>query len=614
MIDGRRVVCLLVVLLLAFVGVGARVGQVQVLAAGRYSALGETQRIREVAQPAERGSIFDRNGRDLALSLQQRTVWANPRLIADPMHHALVLAPILGVDQAELHRRLSRDAAFVYLARKVDDAVADRVASLDLEGVSFIEEPERFLPAGDLAIPLLGTVGVDNIGLSGLEAQYDRALRGKPGRLIVEQDVRGGRIPGTERLFEPSRRGDDLVLTLDRSLQYETERALGREIVVSNARAGVAIVMETSTGDVLSLAALSRAPTSSPAKPPAAPDAQAAPPSTVVVRPSPVAGALQSRANTAFTAAYEPGSVSKPITIAAALEERVVGANDTLTVGSTIQVHDKLFSEHDPHPVVRWSITDVMANSSNVGTIQVGLRLGKLRMDRYLRRFGFGVATGLEFPGESRGILLPVKKWSGTTLPTAAIGQGVAVTPMQLVAAYNAIANGGLYVAPKLVRATVEVDGTQRPTESSQVRRVLSRQTAGQVTAMLTEVVRVGTGTQAAIDGYSVAGKTGTARKPRVGARGYKEGAYVASFAGFVPAERPALTILVLLDEPTPIYGGLVAAPVFAEIARYGLRQLRIPPPPSNVLPHAGPVRASSPSAARDVGDVGARVVKPKQP
>jgi cell division protein FtsI (penicillin-binding protein 3) len=244
-----------------------------------------------------------------------------------------------------------------------------------------------------------------------------------------------------------------------------------------------------------------------------------------------------------------------------------------------------------------------MANSSNVGSILIGQKLGKDGIDRYLRAFGFGTRTPLRFPGESPGILLDPKRWSGTSLGTIAIGQGVAVTAMQMLAAYNTVANGGVYVAPTLVKARVDTDGHRHAMPAPTRRRVLSARTAQQVTAMLQEVVRVGTGKLAGIDGYTVAGKTGTARKPKTGARGYVAGAYVSSFAGFVPAERPALAAIVILDEPTPIFGGLVAAPVFAEVAKYGLRQFRVPPPPPPSTA-AAQVPKASPDNAQAEGDV----------
>ena len=553
-----RLGAMVVALAVGFSLLTLRVGQVQVLSADRLEALGEDQRVRTLELPAERGSIFDRNGRELALSLRQQTIWANPRVIADPFGMAKTLAPVIGVDEDKLVERLSRDAAFVYLARKVDDAVAEQVKELKLPGIDLLPEPERFLPAGSLAASVIGQVGIDNAGLSGLESQFNSRLAGEPGTIVSERDPRGRPIPGGERAFRPSEAGTDLVLTLDRSLQHQTEKALASQILSSNADGGTAIVMEVGTGEVLALANLARSDEDSPA---------GAPP----VGPA--------RANRAVTTVHEPGSVNKMITVAAALEEGLVSPSTELMIPDRMLVADHVFSDHDPHPTANWSVTEIMAQSSNIGAIKLGQQLGKERLDSYLRQFGFGAPTGLDFPGESAGLLLDTSKYSGTSLATISLGQGIAVTAMQMLTAYNTVANGGEYVAPKLVRATVEPDGAISPTPDSVRRRVLSPRVADQVSDMLVEVVQRGTGELAAVEGYTVAGKTGTARKPREGARGYEAGAYVASFAGFVPAEAPGLTAIVLLDEPKPIYGGVVAAPVFAEVVRYALRLFRIPPP-----------------------------------
>ena len=564
----HRLVAFLVACLLAFGALGARLVFLQAAPPEQYRAFGERQLMKHMELPAARGAIFDRNGRDLALSIRQATVWANPRQVTDPAAQAATLAPLLGVAAEVLQDRLSKDAAFVYLARTVADPVADQVKALRLPGIHLLPEPKRFTPAGDLAAPVLGLVGTDNEGLSGLEFQFDKVLAGRAGSQVVEQTPAGTPYDGV-RQRTPAVPGDDLVLTLDRSLQFETERALAAQIVSATAKGGIAVVMESHTGEVLALANL-------------------------VANPDPGGRPLPAPNNLAVTNVYEPGSVSKLITIAAALEEGVVGPEERLLVPGTIKVADHVFKEHDPHPPLQWSITDIMAESSNVGTIMIGQRLGKHRIDRYLREFGFGQRSGLKFPGESRGLMLDPDKWSGTSIGTIPIGQGIAVTAMQTLAAYNTVANGGEYVAPKLVKAKVDSEGRPKPTPASVRRRVISSETAAQVTEMMSEVVRRGTGINAAIDGYTVAGKTGTARKPLESARGYKEGAYVSSFAGFVPAERPALTAVVMLDEPTPIYGGLVAAPVFAEVTRYGLRQFRIPPPPEPTPPASASAPATN--------------------
>jgi cell division protein FtsI (penicillin-binding protein 3) len=562
---------LLVVLGVLFAVVVGRLVMIQGVSPDKYVAVGESQRLRDVVLPAGRGAMFDRNGRDLALTIPQKTVWANPHLVTDPLAAAKALSPVLHVDEAVLGDRLSRDAGFVYLARKVDDKIVDEVKKLRLSGVFFLDEPKRFNPAGDLAAPLLGVVGTDNEGLSGLELQYEKKLKGTPGELRVERDPYGNEIASGDRSFTPARPGDDLVLTIDRSLQYETEKALSEEIVKSNSKGGTAVVMDPKTGEILAMANLTYDGGDS-GKPP-----------------------YPSINNTAVTNVYEPGSVNKVITIAAALEEGLVEPDTTLSVPDHMRVADHVFSDHDPHPLKQWTVTDIMATSSNIGTIMIGKQLGKTRLDAYLRKFGLGSKTGLGFPGEPRGLLLDPKKWSGTSIGTVPIGQGLAVTALQMLGAYNTVANGGVLVTPKLVKATVEGDGTQVPTAQSPRRRVVSEKTASQVTNMLTEVVKEGTGTEAAIDGYTVAGKTGTARKPYKG--GYKQGAYLATFAGFVPAENPRLSAIVVLDEPAQMYGGLVSAPVFAKVAQYGLRLFRIPPPRPQSTP--ADTKITDPAAAK---------------
>ena len=569
----RRLTALIVVMALAFVAIVVRLVQVQAVDNKRYSAFGVSQRTSTTTLPAERGSIFDRNGRELAMTVEQNTVWTNPHLVTDPDAAAKALAPVLDEDQGSLHAKLTQASSFVYLARKVDDGTAAKVKALNLEGVFLLPEAKRFLPNGDLAAPVIGRVGLDNQALSGLEVKYDKSLAGKPGRMVVERDPQGSQIPNGVREYTPSARGDDLVLTLDQSLQFETERALASEITAAHAKGGMALVMDSRTGELLAMANLVASQDGGPG-------------------PSPN--------NDVLTKVFEPGSVNKLITVSGALESGVIKPTDKLVVPSTIRVGHDTFSEHDPHPTQQWSITDIVANSSNVGSIMIGQKLGKDRLDHYLRAYGFGTKTALGFPGESAGLLLDPAHYYINSMGTVPIGQGLAVTAMQLLAAYNTVANGGEYVAPKLVKATVDASGNRQVTPPSPRRRVVSERTAAEMTSMLNEVVRVGTAKLAAIDGYTVAGKTGTARKTVEGTYGYKPGAYYSSFAGFVPSQKPAFTALVVLDEPTPIYGGLVAAPVFADIARYALREFRVPPPPPAAATAAPPATAAG---AQSVGE-----------
>jgi cell division protein FtsI (penicillin-binding protein 3) len=545
-------IALLVVLALAFGGVVARLTFLQALDGHKYSELGRSQRVRNVVLPAARGAIVDRNGAGLALSTTRRTVWANPQAVRDPLGAAKALAPLLGMDETDVRNKLTAPAAFVYLARKVEDPVADKVAALHLDGVYLLEEPKRVEPAAPMAAPVLGQVGVDEEGLSGLEFQYQSQLAGRPGQLVVERDPSGRDIAAGLHQLKAPVAGKQLVLTLDQSMQYETERVLSEEITASHAKGGIALVMDVQSGEIRAMANLVAG--------------------TGGEQPHP------SQDNMAVTRVYEPGSVNKMITIAAGLEEGVISPSDTFVVPDNIQVADAVFHDAEPHDTQRMDVGTILAESSNVGTIMVGRKLGKDRIDRFLRSFGLADRTSLHFPGESAGILPELRNWSGTSMATVPVGQGVAVTALQMLAAYNTVANDGVYVSPSLIKQVVDADGRSHPAPAPSSRRVVSSQTAHSLTTMLEEVVQKGTGTAAGVQGFTVAGKTGTAKKPLEGARGYQEGAYVASFVGFLPAGAPRLSAIVVLDEPTPIFGGLVSAPVFSELAGYGVRVFGIPP------------------------------------
>jgi cell division protein FtsI (penicillin-binding protein 3) len=549
----RRLIVLGVVMVLAFITVVVRLAIVQGMSWRTYSEFGESQRLRRVQLPAERGSVLDRNSKPLAMSVARHTVWANPRLVSDPAAEARALAPVLGLTEAALRDKLSESTSFTYLARAVDDPVGELVAALNLPGVFLVDEPKRS-QVGGVAQSILGVVGDGHIGLTGLEFQLNDQLTGTPGELLVERDPMGSEIASGTREHRASTRGDDVVLTLDRELQFETERALADQIVASKAKGGTAIVMKPGNGEVLAMASLVAQQAGAP--------------------PMPASD------NLAVTSVYEPGSVNKVITIAGALEEGVVKPGDVLAVPDRKKVGGSVFRDHDPHEERDWTVTEIVANSSNIGTIMIGEDLGKHRLDRYLRSFGLGATTALDYPGESPGLLIDPDsgQWSDPAIGTVPIGQGLAVTALQMLGAYNTIANGGTYVAPKLVMKSIDTDGNAHPTKRSERRQVVSPLTAQQMTMMLAEVTRVGTGQRAKIDGYTVAGKTGTAKKPKADGSGYQDGAYVATFAGFAPAENPRLSLIVLIDEPTNgYYGGDVAAPVFAQVAKYAVRRLHVP-------------------------------------
>lgn len=544
------------VLALAFAAVVWRLVDVQALSAARFGDLGLEQRVRRVTLAPERGAVFDRDGHELGLSVPAQTVWADPRAVTDPAGHARRLAPVLEVEEATLLERLSKPgAAFVYLQRKVDDETAARVRDLALPGVYFVPESKRHYPANTLAAPVLGLVGIDNEGLGGLELQYEELMAGRPGELVVERDPQGRDIPSGQRQYRPPAPGQDLILTIDQALQFEAERALSRAVAEHGARGGLAIVMDVSTGDVLAMANVQ-----------AWADGGAGPePNTA--------------RNRAVTDVFEPGSTNKVVTVAAALEEGLVTSETAFAVPDRLALADHVFTDHKPHPTEQWTVREILTRSSNVGTILIGQRVGRERLDAYLRAFGFGRETGLGFPGESAGLLLAPEDWYPTSMGTVPIGNGLAVTALQMLDVYAAIGNDGMRPQPRLVEAVVDERGRRHDLDPGPQQRVVSGQTARLLLDMLRDAVTDGTGTRAAIPGYAVAGKTGTARKPLENARGYSD-RHVASFVGLAPAENPRLAAIVVLDEPTPMYGGVVAAPVFAHLMHRALRLEGVPPGP----------------------------------
>jgi cell division protein FtsI (penicillin-binding protein 3) len=568
----RRLIGLLVVLVLVFVAVGIRLIDLQALGRDRYTRLGLDQRVRTVQLAAERGSVFDRNGHDIAVSVPQQTVWANPHVVKDPAGYAAKLAPIVGVDESVLRDRLSqRDKGFVYLARKVDDATVLKVKALGLAGVDLVPESKRFYPAGELGGSVLGFVGTDNGGLGGLEGQYDNTLAGKPGKLSVEQDPQGRQLPGGTRDMVPSQRGGDLVLTIDQGIQYQSEQVLAEEVTKAKAKGGVAVVMDVTTGNVLAMASVDGATGSRPAGP-----------------------APANERNRPVVDVYEPGSTNKVITVAGALEDGVITPDTAFPTPGELNIGGTAYKDEATHPS-SMPVRDIVRLSSNVGTIQIARQLQKERFDAYLRAFGFGSPTGLGFPGEANGLVLPLSQYSDTSLASMPIGNGLAVTAMQMLDVYTTIANGGATRPPRLVSATVGKDGTRHDEPAPASRPVVSPQTAATMRGMLQGVVESGTGTNAQIPGYQVAGKTGTARKPPYDKPPYK---YVASFAGFAPADTPRLAAIVVLDEPQNNYfGGQVAAPAFARIMEFALRVERVLP--GGAAPATPPAPAATPAGAK---------------
>jgi cell division protein FtsI (penicillin-binding protein 3) len=538
-------------LVLAFAGLFllavGKAAWIQVVEGNAYEAMASRQHRETIEIPAARGTIYDRTGEPLAIGEQATTVYADPRHVIAPMKAAVKAGQALGLDADELYPSLrDRSKRFVFVDRKADPVKAKALQRLGVAGLGFYPEERRTYPQGRVASHLLGFAGMDNSGLDGLERSLDRSLAGKPGYEIVVRDPAGQAIDVvTSRKERPGR---NVVLTLDHQLQATAEQLLANAVMRWRARGATAIVLDPRTGAILAMA---NAPTF---------DANAF-----------TSAPAEARRNRAVTDLYEPGSTFKIVTVAAALEDNVVTPETSFRLAPTIQVADRTIHEAHARGTETMSVRQILANSSNIGTITIAQKLGGTELASWIDRFGFGERVGSELPGESPGIVLPYDQWSGSTIGTVPIGQGIAVTPLQMVSAYAAIGNGGV-IPPAHVVAKI---GGKKVAHGKS-RRVVSRHTADRMTAMFRDVVVEGTGTEAAIPGYTVAGKTGTANKVENGRYVQK---YVASFVGLVPARKPRLAILVMVDEPRgQIWGGVVAAPIFRDIARFALQYLEVPP------------------------------------
>ncbi len=580
----RRSRAMRLLVTLIFFALVARLVGVQVLSHQHYAALSTSELSQTVTVPAVRGGIFDRNGEVLAETVTRQTIVGDPLLITRPAPIAAALSPLLGVSAATLRAELTERTGFVYLAHRVSDTVASAVSKLGLPGINLIPETQRVVPVGRLAQPLVGTVDWDGNGASGLEYQYQSVLAGTPGSTDLLRSPGGVVLPGGGKTV-PSRPGTGIELTIDESVQYIAEQALAAEVVASHALSGIAVVMDVRTGDILAMANLDNTASTSGARAhttPTAPVSGAGPPSVsgptlLAASDTLPAGVEEAPSNSAVTQVYEPGSVFKLVTFSAALADNVVTPNQRLTVPSSLPMGKYTFHDAENHGTEQLTATQVLAQSSNIGTIEVAQGLGESRLLNQISLLGFGHPTGLDVPGESQGLVPGASQWTGTSIGSTPIGQDDAVTAQQILDAYNAVADGGVFVAPRLVRATVDPSGGVSPVAPSPTRRVIDPTTDAELVSMLESVVASGTGTEAAIDGYTVAGKTGTAQIPNPSHLGYIPGAYVGSFAGFAPAQHPVLSAVVVLDHPTPIYGGAVAAPVFSTIMAYALHHYGIP-------------------------------------
>ena len=545
----RRIRLFLATLALVFGGLLVRATWLQTVRADALSSLAQIQHRETVTIPAGRGTLFDRSGLELALAEQATTVYADPMQITNPRRAALAVERTLGVNADQILPALAnRTRGFVYVARQADPAQAAALQRLKLPGFGFYPEERRDYPQRSVAAQVLGYVGTDGNGLSGLELQFDHQLAGRPGKETITKDPSGQVIDVQNQI--PEVPGRDVYLTLDHSIQANAEEVLRETVRKWAAKSASAIVLDPRTGAILAMA----------------------------VQPGFNANSFPStpsdlQRNRTVTDTYEPGSTFKLVTVAGALSERIVSPRTRFRLPYSLHVADRVIHDAEKRGIVNYSVAQILAHSSNIGAITLAEMLGRTRLSSWITKFGFGRTTGIDFPGESPGIVLPPDKWSGSTIGNVPIGQGIAVTPVQMAAAYAAIANRGVWSRPHLVD---HVAGGARP--SLNHRRLVSPKIAKQLMTMLKDVVAEGTGQFAAVPGYQVAGKTGTAQKPDSHG-GYATGRYVASFVGIVPASRPRFVILVAVDEPRgAIWGGTVAAPAFQQIARFDLQYLEVPP------------------------------------
>jgi cell division protein FtsI (penicillin-binding protein 3) len=536
-----------------FLLICVRLVWLQVVDYTEFAQRAARQQQRSIDVAPVRGNIYDRNGNELAMTVSADSVFAVPSEIADIHGTAAIMGGILHTDSQEIENRMRGSHAFAWVARKPDPAASDSIRARNLKGIYFQKESKRAYPKRELAAQVLGYVGLDDDGLAGLERQYETRLAGRPGKILISLDAKRRWFGRVEKNPDP---GDNVVLTLDEKIQYMAEHELLRAIGESRAEAGTIIVENPHTGEILALA-------NWPAFDPNA--FNSADPS--------------SRKNRAVSDIYEPGSTFKIVTLAAALEEKLTSPEEVVDcqLGSIV-LNGHVIHDHNPYGAL--TVAQILEKSSDVGAIKLALRLGEERLDRYIRAFGFGAQTGIEIPGETRGLTKPLSRWSRISIGAISMGQEIGVSPLQLIAMASTIANDGVFVPPRVVagltppRTTPQLIGF-RPAEG---RRVISTLTAARMKVMMEGVVLRGTGTRAILDGYSSAGKTGTAQKTDPVTGRYSKSHYIASFTGFAPVNNPAVSVLVVLDSPARAHeGGSAAAPVFSRLAQQVLEYLNVP-------------------------------------
>lgn len=556
--------------------IGARLVQLQVSQHDTFTAKARNQQLSSIETSATRGPVVDRQGRELARSIETASFYADPREVLDANDTAKKIAAITGQDRDELAKRLDTaiDAKkqFVWITRRVEIDAAKKLDAMELKGIYSRKEPKRYYPNDSLAAHVLGFVGMEENGLGGVEQFYNEKIRGESGKVYLERDGSSERRIFDSYEVRPNP-GQTVVLTIDQTIQYRTEQALGAAVERAHAKSGTAIVMDPRTGEILALA---NAPSFNPNQ------SQEAP--------------ADARVNGALQTIYEPGSTFKIVAYSAAIEKGLVKPEDKIDCQmGQITVAGRLIHDHKPFGLL--TIADALAQSSNVGAIKLGLLVGDSSMYEYMKRLGFGSRTGIDLSGESAGILRSLNRWQSSSIGSLAIGQEIGVTPLQMATAYCVLANDGMLVKPHLVREMRSPDGTVMFQAKTETRRALKPETTAALRNMLEGVTLHGTARKAQLEGYTAAGKTGTAQKIDPRTHAYSATKYIGSFVGFAPVNNPAVVIIVVIDEPQGAYhGGDVAAPVFREIAEQILPDLSVSPDIEVKAPREAMAQTSRPS------------------
>jgi cell division protein FtsI (penicillin-binding protein 3) len=598
----RRVRLVRLALVVALLLLVARLVDVQVLHSGTYAAAARGESSISVTLPSVRGGLYARDGSPLAMSVPTDDVVADDFQVVHPLQTALALSPLLHVPATTLATQLHRHSGYVVLARQLPQSVGQTIAADAIPGITLLADSKRLVPNGNLAAPVVGFTNAAGQGAAGLEYGNNHALAGTAGKETIMESPSGVALPQSPVTNQsPTVPGTGLELTLDTQLQYESEQALAKAIETANAVSGTAVVMDVKTGQILSMANLvathpGPVGTTTPAVP-----AKSAPGGVIPIGPHDAVDEAPN--NLAMTQLYEPGSVFKLVTFSAALQYGLINPNTVFSVPDQLRLDGSTFHDAEPHPTEALTATQILAQSSNIGTSEIAQGVGEQRLLAQVKSLGFGQPTGMNFPGESPGLLATPANWEPTDYVSLPIGQVDAVSALQVLDAYNTVANGGVYVAPKLVQATVSPAGTLTKTAPSATHTAISPSVDSELTSMLEQVVNTGTGTSAAIPGYTVAGKTGTAQIPTQGHDSYVTGAYMATFVGFAPAANPTLSMIVVLNRPTPIFGGTVAAPVFSQIMSYALHRYDIPTTPGahTTTPPPGSNPASTTGQVQDI-------------